>query len=340
MGFYAPAQIVRDAREHGVGVRPVDVNRSFSDLTLEPVEELRNIHARHRDMEKSMRANHAVRLGFRLVKGLPEKDAERIEECRGVGYDSVRDLWLRTGLSQASLEILANADAFGSLGLSRRDALWAVQGLDKVKGDDEMPLFAAERAFRKEEEVRLPTIPLGEEVAYDYKTLKMSLKRHPVSFLRGWLQSARYAANEDLWKMTNGRLVSVSGLVLVRQRPGTAKGVIFATLEDDTGIANIIIWPKVFERFRREVLGARFLGVSGVLQREGDVIHVVARRLFNLTPKLADLSDYHGEMDDGLSRADEFKRPVIEDLRKGDFRRRMERAKHMERILPGGRNFH
>ena len=271
---------------------------------------------------------------------MAEKDAERLEECRGPGYDSVRDLWLRTGLSQASLEILANADAFGSLGLSRRDALWAVQGLDKVKGNEQMPLFAAERAFRKEEEVALPTMPLGEEVAYDYKTLKMSLKRHPISFLRGWLKSTRYAANEDLLTMTNGRLVSVSGLVLVRQRPGTAKGVIFVTLEDETGIANIIIWPKTFERFRREVLGARFLGVSGVLQREGDVIHIVARRLYNLTPKLSDLSDYHGEMDDGLSRADEFKRPVIEDLRKGDFRRRMERAKHMEKILPGGRNFH
>ncbi|MGE4035998.1 MAG: error-prone DNA polymerase [Parvularculaceae bacterium] len=339
MGFYAPAQIVRDAREHGVEIRPVDINHSYSDLTLEPSDGFKNIHARHRAMENSMRGNLAVRLGFRLVKGLADKDAERIEECRGAGYDSVRDLWLRTGLSQASLEILANADAFGSLGLSRRDALWAVQGLDKVKGDDQMPLFAAERAFRKEEEVALPTMPLGEEVAYDYKTVKMSLKRHPVSFLRGWLRSARYAANEDLWNMANRQSVSVSGLVLVRQRPGTARGVIFATLEDETGTANIIIWPKVFERFRREVLGARFLGVSGVLQREGDVIHVVARRLHNLTPKLSSLSDYHGEMDDGLSRADEFKRPVIEDLRKGDLRRRMERAKHMDEILPGGRNF-
>ena len=177
MGFYAPAQIVRDAREHGVEMRPVDVNHSFSDLTLEPSDGLRNIHVRHRDMEKSMRGRYAVRLGFRLVKGLAEKDAERLEECRGAGYDSVRDLWLRTGLSQASLEILANADAFGSLGLSRRDALWAVQGLDKVKGNEQMPLFAAERAFRKEEEVALPTMPLGEEVAYDYKTLKMFLKK-------------------------------------------------------------------------------------------------------------------------------------------------------------------
>ena len=132
----------------------------------------------------------------------------------------------------------------------------------------------------------------------------------------------------------------MSDLVLVSQRPGTAKGVIFATLEDGTGIANIIIWSKIFELFRRQVLGARFLGVSGVLQREGGVIHAIDRRLYNLTPKTADLSDYHCEMDDGLSRADEFKRPVIEDLRKGDLRRRTERTKHMEAILPGGRNFH
>ncbi|WP_375207731.1 error-prone DNA polymerase [Hyphococcus sp.] len=339
MGFYAPAQIVRDAREHGFEIRPADVNHSSIDLTLEEGEGPGPLHARHQEMKSAICGRHSVRLGFRLVKGLAEKDAARIEECRGAGYDSVRDLWLRTGLSQASLEILANADAFGSLGLSRRDALWAVQGLDKVKGDDQLPLFAAETAFRKEEEVRLPAMPLGEEVAYDYKTIKMSLKRHPASFLRLWLKSSRYAANEDLWTMGNGRSVSVSGLVLVRQRPGTAKGVIFATLEDETGIANIIIWPKIFERFRREVLGARFLGVSGVLQREGDVIHVVARRLYNLTPKLSSLSDYHGEMDDGLSRADEFRRPVIEDLRKGDYRRRMARARHMDAILPGGRNF-
>ena len=340
MGFYQPAQIVRDAREHGFEMRPVDVNYSCADLILEDTHGSPAIHRRYESMKNTMRGTRAVRLGFRLVKGLVEKDAERIEKCRGAGYDSVRDLWLRTGLSQASLEILANADAFGSLGLSRREALWAVQGLDKVKGDEQLPLFAVEAAFRKEEEVELPAMPLGEEVAYDYKTVKMSLKRHPVSFLRGWLRSARYAANEDLWDITNGRSVSVSGLVLVRQRPGTAKGVIFATLEDETGIVNIIIWPKVFERFRGEVLGARFLGVSGVMQREGDVIHVVARRLFNLTAKLSSLSDNHGEMDDGLSRADEFKRPVVEDLRKGDFRRRMERAKHMDEILPGGRNFH
>ncbi|MEM8935131.1 MAG: error-prone DNA polymerase [Pseudomonadota bacterium] len=340
MGFYAPAQIIRDAREHGFEMRPVDVNHSQIDLTLEPSKGPKNIHPRHASMKEEMRGRNAVRLGFRLIKGLSQQDAARITAMRGKGYDSVRDLWLRTGLSHSALETLANADAFGSLGLSRRDASWAVQGLDKVKGDDQLPLFAAQSAFKREEDVALPTMPLGEEVAYDYKTIKMSLKRHPVSFLRGWLRAHRYVANETLFETPKNTRLSVSGLVLVRQRPGTAKGVIFTTLEDETGVANVIIWPKVFERYRREVLGARFLGVTGFLQREGDVIHVVARRLINLTPKLAQLSDYHGEMDDGLSRADEFKRPVNADLRKGSFRRRAETADHMEAILPKGRNFH
>ena len=190
------------------------------------------------------------------------------------------------GLSYTGLERLANADAFGSLGLSRRDALWAIQGLDKVKGDDQLPLFAHHADLQREAEVSLPRMPLGEEVAYDYKALKLSLKKHPVAFMRPWLTRSGYVMNEDLRDLPPGRRVSVSGLVLVRQRPGTAKGVIFATLEDEASIANIIIWPKVFERYRRKVLGARFLGVEGRLQREGEVIHVIASHIYNLTDKL------------------------------------------------------
>ncbi len=339
MGFYQPAQIVRDAKEHGVEMRPVDVNRSFWDLTLEdgargPVD------ARHAQGEADIRSARAVRLGFRQIKGFSSADAERIERRRGAGYDSVRDLWLRTGLSAAALERLAEADAFGSLGLSRRQALWAVKGLDKVKGDEQLPLFARHADLQREAEVRLPAMPPGEEVAYDYKAIKLSLKNHPVSFVRGWLDGAGYRRNETLRAMRNAARTRVCGLVLIRQRPGTARGVIFATIEDETGIANVIIWPKIYEHFRRIVLGARFLGVEGQLQREGEVIHVVARRLYDLTPKLAALSAHHGEMDDGLSRADEFKHPVNEDLRKGDLRRRIETAKHMRQILPGGRNFH
>jgi error-prone DNA polymerase len=340
MGFYAPAQIVRDAREHGVPVLPVDVNHSCWDLTLEKTPQCGALHRRHAGMEKDIRSTHAVRLGFRQIKGFSEDDARRIESARGTGFDSVRDLRLRARLGFRPLELLANADAFGSLGLSRRDASWAVEGLDRMKGDDEPDLFTRHADIQREEEVALPAMPPGEEVAYDYKTLKLSLKRHPVAFLRRELDRGGYVRNETLREMGSGGRVRVSGLVLVRQRPGTAKGVIFATLEDETSIANIIIWPKVFERFRRELLGARFLGVEGKLHREGEVIHVVAWRLVDLTPKLALLSEYHDEMDDGLFRTDEFKRPVDEDLRARGKARRGDAERRMNAILPGGRNFH
>lgn len=340
MGFYAPAQIVRDAKEHGVHVAPVDINHSVWDLTLEDDAGLGPINKRHKDMRRDIETNCAVRLGFRQIKGFSKEEAALIEKVRDDGFDSVRDMRARTGLSYTGLERLANADAFGSLGLSRRDALWAIQGLDKVKGDDQLPLFAHHADLQKEAEVSLPRMPLGEEVAYDYKTLKLSLKKHPVAFLRPWLKRSGYVVNEDLRDLRPGGRVSVSGLVLVRQRPGTAKGVIFATLEDETSIANIIIWPKVFERYHRKVLGARFLGVEGRLQREGEVIHIIAARIYNLTDKLSALSEYHEETDDGLSRADEFKRPVVEDHRKSDFKRRAATAKRMIEILPGGRNFH
>lgn len=340
MGFYAPAQIVRDAREHGVPVLPVDINHSSWDLTLEKGPTQGAICGRHAGMKKDIRSTHAVRLGFRQIKGFSEDDARRIESVRGNGFDSVRDLRLRARLGFRALKLLANADAFGSLGLTRRDSSWAVEGLDRMKGDEEPDLFTRHAGIQREEEVALPAMPPGEEVAYDYKTLKLSLKRHPVAFLRRELDRDGYAPNGMLGDMSDGARVRVAGLVLVRQRPGTAKGVIFATLEDETSIANIIIWPKVFERFRRELLGSRLLGVEGKLQREGEVIHIVAWRLANLTPKLALLSEYHDEMDDGLFRTDELKRPVDEDLRARGTARRSDAERRMNAILPGGRNFH
>jgi len=340
MGFYAPAQIIRDAKEHGVDVRPVDVNDSHWDLMLEEGAGLGALNKRHRGMEKDIRSHCAVRLGLRQIKGFSQEDAARIEAVRGRGFDSVRDLRRRTGLGYAALERLANADAFGSLGLSRRDALWAVQGLDKVKGDVQLPLFKPHANLQKEQEAELPPMPLGEEVAYDYKTIKLSLKKHPAAFLRFWLGRSGYVLNESLREMRDGARVSVSGLVLVRQRPGTASGVIFATLEDESGIANIIVWPKTFERFRRALLGARFLGVQGRLQREGEVIHVIACRLYNLTRRLAMLSAFHEEMDDGLFPADEFKRARVDEPRAHNRKRRAETIRRMENILPGGRNFH
>jgi error-prone DNA polymerase len=344
MGFYAPAQIVRDAKEHGVDILPVDINRSCWDCTLERDARdggfLPHVHPRHAGMRKDIKTTRAVRLGFRQIKGFSEGDAKTIESARASGFDSVRDFWLRTALPRAILERLADADAFGSIGLSRRDALWAVKGLDPVKGGDLLPLFAHDAGIQREREVSLPRMPLGEEVAYDYKALKLSLKAHPVRFLREKLSAAGYLRNEEIVRVRNGARVAVSGLVLIRQRPGSAKGVIFATLEDETGVANIIIWPKIFERFRRIVLGARLLGVRGPLQREGEVIHIVAERLFDLTPSLSVLSDYHDEMDDGLSRADEVKREPNEDPRAVAARRREGVKKRMEAILPGGRNFH
>jgi error-prone DNA polymerase len=344
MGFYAPAQIIRDAREHGVAVLPVDVNFSDFDCTLEddPRAEgfFPNVHPRHHAQRKDIRVRRAVRLGFRQIKGMSEDDARAIMAARrdGGAFDSVRDFWLRTRLPRASVERLADADAFGSLGLSRRDALWAAKGLDPG-GVEPPPLLAHHADLQREEEAALPRMPPGEEVAYDYKTLRLSLKAHPVAFLRGELSGAGYFRNEESLHIRSGALVGLAGLVLIRQRPGSAKGVIFATIEDETGVANIIIWPKTFERFRRIVLSARFLGVFGRLQREGEVIHIVADTLVDLTPALARLGDCHGEMDGAQARADEVKRSP-QDARGVLQARREALKKRMDAILPKGRNFH
>ena len=271
MGFYAPAQIVGDARQHGVEVRPVDVNHSDWDCTLEGAGE-----------------NVALRLGFRQVKGLRQGDAEAIVAARDAGYrdvpdQDIPDLWRRAGVGRAALDALARADAFGSLGLSRRQALWAVRGLDEAP----LPLFAT-TPNRREPPAALPEAAPGEEVADDYRALRLSLKDHPLALLRGALGPGTMPCAR-LAETAHGRRVRVAGLVLNRQRPGSAKGVIFATLEDETGIANLIVWPAVFERFRKAVLGASLLGVTGRVQREGLVIHVLAEEVHDLTALLARL---------------------------------------------------
>ena len=363
MGFYAPAQIVRDVREHGVEVRPPDVSFSDWDSTLEPgPAAATRLHPLHRDMAGDIRATHAIRLGLREIKGLKEDEAKLIVERRGsplppreawwggVGgggnfdevqspptpaaspptlptarkssrgegegeaYDSLRDLWLRTGLSPRVLERLADADAFGSLGLSRRDALWAVKALGRTGDHEDLPLFRAAVQATREPDVALTPMPPGEEVVNDYRFLKLSLRAHPASFLRGDLARRRIAANEELRSARNGAWLRVSGLITVRQRPGTAKGVIFMTIEDETAVANIIVWPKVFERFRAVVLGARYVAVSGRMQAESGVIHVVAERLDDLTPLLARLAEGGPDID-ALGRCDEVRRPVQDDPR-------------------------
>jgi len=313
MGFYAPAQIVRDAQEHGVEIREADINISDWDNTLEPgldenVGVITRIHPRHAEMTRDIRTTHAMRLGFRQVSGVKEEDGRKIVEHRGQGYDSVRDLWLRTGIEPTSLERLADADAFRSLGLDRREALWAVRGLRRSGDKDDLPLLTFSTTREHEPDFALPTMPLGEHVVEDYRHLHLSLKAHPVAFLRNELRARGIVANETLPSIPPNRIVTVSGLVLVRQRPGTASGVIFMTLEDETSIANIVVWPKVFEEFRPTVLGARFACVRGQLQSESNVIHVIADEIIDMTPLLDRLHADPSPVE-SLSRADEIKHP-------------------------------
>jgi error-prone DNA polymerase len=261
MGFYAPAQIVRDAANHGIRIYPICVNNSRWDCTIEA---------------------NAVRLGLRMAKGFSNEAAARLIAARGEQkFASVEELWRRSDLRPADLERLAEADAFCGIGLDRRAALWAIRGLR----DTVLPLFAAaDRASLPQPEfcepdVTLPGMTAGREVVEDYSATGLSLRQHPLAFLRNDLRARGFIPCADLLATRDGRRVAVAGLVLIRQRPGSAKGVLFITLEDETGIANLVIWPNLFERQRRLILGASMIGAHGRLQREGDVIHVVAERL-------------------------------------------------------------
>lgn len=365
MGFYAPAQLVRDAREHGIRVLPVDVNGSDWDCTLEDATGAARsaIAPRHRAMQHVIRSNKAVRLGLRLVKGLGAKDMAALVENRGAGYRSVRDLWLRTGLPRAVLERLADADAFRSMKLDRRAALWAVKALDDRSGNrggtgrsegGTLPLFdrAGTDELRAEPQVPLPAMPAGEQVINDYRYLTLSLKAHPVSFMRSDFDRRGIARNDGLETAAKGSRVTVAGLVLVRQQPGSAKGVVFMTIEDETGIANIIIWKKTMEKYRRVVMGARLVMVRGRLQRESGVIHVVAEHMEDMTQALGLLK---GETHSfgAMSRADEVLHPVNEEAREKraiknlrlagrDVARHTDSQSELRRdagVLPKGRNF-
>jgi error-prone DNA polymerase len=300
MGFYQPAQLVRDARQHGVEVRAADVNFSEWDCTLESMPP----DARHR---------YSVRLGFRQIQGLSEEEIKRLVAARGNGYAGIERLAAVAGVSRFTIERLAEADAFRSLGLDRRAALWAARRLDtigikrtaikKIKKADQdpaaqadlLPLLAphASDELFPEPQVMLPAMPLCEHVAEDYVATGLSLKAHPISFFRdrlaklGVIDNAEHRSD----KLPQGSMVTVAGLVLIRQMPGTAKGVVFATLEDETDIANIIVWPKVFEKNRRTVMTARFLVVRGRLQRVGLVVHVVAQSFVDLSAELRRLRD-------------------------------------------------
>ena len=267
------------------------------------------LNPRHADMASDIRTTHAVRLGFRQITGFSEDDGLAIERCRGAGFDSIRDLWLRTALKPSVLERLAAADAFRSLGLDRRQALWAVKALRRAGDKDDLPLFARAASPALEPDVALPKMRIGEHVVEDYRYLHLSLKAHPVSFLREKLDRRGILRHDRLASTPSGRRVTVAGLVLVRQRPGSANGVIFMTLEDETAVANTIVWPKTFEAFRPVVLGARLVSVTGKLQNEFGVIHVIAERLDDLTGVLKRLAEDTGCVE-ALAKADQVKHSI------------------------------
>ena len=267
MGFYAPAQIVDDARKHDVEVRSVSINRSHWDCTLEPTG--------GRYM--------AVRLGFRQVRGLANVHGAAIAAARGPApYESIEEVWRRAGVPRAAIERLAEADAFHCLAENRRQGLWKVKGL----GEAPLPLFAAADAREEkfspeglEPSVPLRTMTDGREVVEDYRSLQLSLRGHPMSFLRGQLDMMRITRCADLASVRDGPNVEVAGVILVRQRPGSAKGVLFITIEDETGIANGILWPDRFEIYRRQVMSASMIAMRGRVQKEGEVIHIICDRV-------------------------------------------------------------
>ncbi|WP_444455317.1 error-prone DNA polymerase [Rhodobacter capsulatus] len=318
MGFYAPAQIVRDVREHGVEVRPICVNRSDWDNRL----------------ERRADGRLALRLGFRQIKGFRAEDAGWVVAARGNGYPDVESLWLRAGLLPAVLERLAEADAFAGLGLTRRDALWAVRA---IRAPKPLPLFAnpLDGEGGIEPAVTLPPMHLGEEVVEDYIALRLTLRAHPMELMRPGLPGLTC---HDRLVTAPLQRTSVCGLVITRQRPGTASGVIFLTLEDETGVANIVVWPKIYERFRRAVMGGRLLRVTGRLEREGIVVHLIAERIEDLSPRLSELGH---PLDGAIGQT----RPEADDAPRTPSRpaRQPPRAQHpreqAKRLFPS-RDFH
>ena len=313
MGFYAPAQVVQDARDHGVEMRPVCVAASRWDCTLESSGE-----------PSEGGSWRAVRLGLRMVNGLSNLHAARLVAARGERpYTTMAELWHRARVPPVVLERLAEADAFRALGLDRRQALWTLGGLTETA----LPLFAvagkddAPAPESIEPEVSLTPMTAGREVVEDYHSVRLSLRRHPVAFLRDELRRRGMVACADLATVRDGRQVSVPGLVLVRQKPGTAHGVLFLTVEDETGCANLIVWPSLFERQRRLILSARMIACHGKVQREGEVVHVIATRLEDLSdllgsvaqrgdtatgsgPGLHDVQDGGGDRSSGFSLPD------------------------------------
>lgn len=312
MGFYATAQIVRDAQLHGVEIRPVSVNESMWDCTLEAPSGSR----------------HAVRLGLRMVKGLSATHADDLVARRGAGYRSIEDMWRRLSVPVATLERLAEADGFLTLDVDRRQALWIIRGLS----DTRLPLFDTIPAEPDPEPVvALKAMTAGRQVVEDYRSTGLSLRRHPVSFLRRDLAARGIVRCADLLTIRDGKRVEVAGIILVRQRPGSAHGVLFVTIEDESGHANLILWPDVFEKQRRLVLSASMIACRGKLQLEGEVIHVIAEHLTDLSDLLRGVGErdeafplVHGRGDEakhgGAGDQREKKLPASRDIYVPDLR--------------------
>lgn len=347
MGFYAPAQIVGDARKNGVEVRPIDVSFSHSQNTL----------------EERVGAHHAVRLGFRQIDGFKWVDrdeeylkrdkirsrnselddwGERIVVVRQRrSFTSIEDFARDTKLPKRALILLADADAFCSLGLDRRAALWAVR---RLPDDVPLPLFesAVARELPDEHAAPLPGMPLSEQVVADYQTVRLSLKGHPMEFLRAMFTRERLVSCAEICHANDRRRVKCAGVVLVRQRPGSAKGVVFMMLEDETGIANIVVWPKIMERYRKEVMGARLIEVEGHIQSSPEqVVHLVASKLTDRSTELMHLAN------DALVPRHPLPPPVTPAEPLNDDRREhpdnpAQRVRHPRnvRILPRSRDFH
>jgi error-prone DNA polymerase len=309
MGFYAPAQLVRDATDHGVEVRPPDVNYSHWDSTLEPSQ-----------------VGFALRLGLRQITGFRIDAATRLVDARDAPFRDLKVLQDRAGLTAPHVRRLAEADALRSMFLDRRQALWDASAL---RDAPDLPLFQGARDEGMEAPVALPAMPVCEQVVADYQTLRLSLKKHPMAFLRRSLAAQGYTDCTALKTSRAWQKISMAGLVLIRQRPGSAKGVCFITIEDEFGVANLVVWPKVMEQFRKIVMQSRLLVIHGYVQRDVDVIHVVAERLEDRSDALLRLSPEG--MATTAARADHVAHPLP--ASSGRHPRDV-------RIIPKSRDFH
>lgn len=271
MGFYAPAQLVRDAREHGVEIRPIDVNYSDWDSTLQPT---------------NRPGKCAVRLGLRLVAGLSQKDADLIVNARASGYRSPGEIVLRSGCTRLAVDRLAQADAFSSMRLKRRQALWKAGAVER----NMPPLFCnAQNNLFDDPQVTLPLASPSQEVVEDYVATGLTLRKHPLTFLRSRLREKHVRPAAMIKQMPSNRLVMAAGLVLFRQQPQTAQGTIFLSIEDETGVINLIVWKNVQTKYRQAVYSGKLLVCRGELQREGQVLHVIARQIWDCSHLLRGL---------------------------------------------------